>query len=69
MATFSFRFQLPERIVVYELYSGDSADMHYRVKEKIAQKVDCNLVKKLLRKLVTIILSPSPSPLNLREKI
>jgi hypothetical protein len=22
--------QLPERIVVYELYSGDSADMHYR---------------------------------------
>ena len=36
--------QLPERIVVYELYSGDSADMHYRVKEKIGQKVDCNLV-------------------------
>ena len=46
---FSNRLQLPERIVVYELYSGDSADMHYRVKEKIAQKVDCNLVKKLLR--------------------
>ena len=65
----SMLLQLPERIVVYELYSGDSADMHYRVKEKIGQKVDCNLVKKLLRKLVTIILSPSPSPLNLREKI
>ena len=56
---FSNRLQLPERIVVYELYSGDSADMHYRVKEKIAQKVDCNLVKKLLQKLVTIILGLS----------
>jgi len=40
--------KLPERIVVYELYSGDSADMHYRVKEKIGQKVDCNLVNHLL---------------------
>ena len=40
----SMLLQLPERIVVYELYSGDSADMHYRVKEKIGQKVDCNLV-------------------------
>ncbi len=36
--------QLAERIVVYELYSGDSADMHYRVKEKINQKIECNLL-------------------------
>ena len=36
--------QLAERIVIYELYSGDLADMHYRVKEKINQKVDCNLL-------------------------
>ena len=36
--------QLAERIVVYELYSGDSSDMHYRVKEKINQKIECNLL-------------------------
>ena len=36
--------QLAERIVVYELYSGDTADMHYRVKEKINQKIECNLL-------------------------
>lgn len=36
--------QLPDRIVVYELYSDDLADMHYRVKEKINKKFECNLL-------------------------
>lgn len=36
--------QLPERVVIYELYSNDVNDMHYRVKEKITQKLDCNLL-------------------------
>ncbi|XP_013786897.1 intraflagellar transport protein 122 homolog [Limulus polyphemus] len=36
--------QLPERIVVYELTKGDSNDMHYKVKEKINQKVECTLL-------------------------
>ena len=36
--------QLPDKIVVYELYSDDAADMHYRVKEKINKKFDCNLL-------------------------
>ena len=36
--------QLAERIIIYELYSADSSDMHYRVKEKINQKLDCNLL-------------------------
>lgn len=36
--------QLPEKIIIYELYSGDSAGMHYRVKEKIHQKIVCNLL-------------------------
>ncbi|KAG1660681.1 Intraflagellar transport protein 122 [Nymphon striatum] len=36
--------QLPEKIIVYELYSGDFEDMHYKVKEKINEKVDCNLL-------------------------
>lgn len=36
--------QLPDKIVVYELYSDDSADMHYKVKEKINKKFECNLL-------------------------
>ncbi|KAJ8046678.1 hypothetical protein HOLleu_05441 [Holothuria leucospilota] len=36
--------QLSDRIIIYELYSEDAADMHYRVKEKINQKFDCNLL-------------------------
>ncbi|KAF5280569.1 hypothetical protein FQR65_LT00320 [Abscondita terminalis] len=36
--------QLPERVVIYELYSEDINDMHYRVKEKITQKLDCSLL-------------------------
>lgn len=36
--------QLPERVVIYELYSGDATSMHYRVKDKINSKLDCNLL-------------------------
>ncbi|XP_013914619.1 PREDICTED: intraflagellar transport protein 122 homolog isoform X2 [Thamnophis sirtalis] len=36
--------QLPEKIQIFELYSDDSSDMHYRVKEKIAKKFECNLL-------------------------
>ncbi|BFZ08413.1 hypothetical protein BsWGS_11452 [Bradybaena similaris] len=36
--------QLPDRIVIYELYSDDTADMHYRVKEKIHKEFECNLL-------------------------
>ncbi|KAG5888430.1 hypothetical protein JTB14_020205 [Gonioctena quinquepunctata] len=36
--------QLPERVVIYELYSKDANDMHYRAKEKITQKLDCSLL-------------------------
>ncbi|CAC5401558.1 IFT122 [Mytilus coruscus] len=36
--------QLPDKIVIYELYSDDSADMHYKVKEKINRKFECNLL-------------------------
>uniref|UniRef100_A0A667ZHE5 Intraflagellar transport protein 122 homolog n=1 Tax=Myripristis murdjan TaxID=586833 RepID=A0A667ZHE5_9TELE len=36
--------QLPEKILIYELYSDDSSDMHYRIKEKICRKLECNLL-------------------------
>uniref|UniRef100_A0A8C6YJA0 Intraflagellar transport protein 122 homolog n=1 Tax=Naja naja TaxID=35670 RepID=A0A8C6YJA0_NAJNA len=36
--------QLPEKIQIFELYSDDSSDMHYRVKEKIPKKFECNLL-------------------------
>ncbi|XP_051964785.1 intraflagellar transport protein 122 homolog isoform X1 [Xyrauchen texanus] len=36
--------QLPEKILIYELYSDDSSDMHYRVKEKICRQFKCNLL-------------------------
>ncbi|KAF7664865.1 hypothetical protein LDENG_00161710 [Lucifuga dentata] len=36
--------QLPEKIHIYELYSDDSSDMHYRIKEKIGRKFECNLL-------------------------
>ncbi|XP_037078773.1 LOW QUALITY PROTEIN: intraflagellar transport protein 122 homolog [Pollicipes pollicipes] len=36
--------QLPERVIIYELYTGDSTDMHYRVKEKLNQKLECSLL-------------------------
>ncbi|XP_041711799.1 intraflagellar transport protein 122 homolog isoform X3 [Coregonus clupeaformis] len=36
--------QLPEKILIYELYSDDSSDMHYRIKEKICRRFECNLL-------------------------
>ncbi|XP_077073746.1 intraflagellar transport protein 122 homolog isoform X2 [Siphateles boraxobius] len=36
--------QLPEKILIYELHSDDSNDMHYRVKEKICRRFECNLL-------------------------
>ncbi|XP_054834278.1 intraflagellar transport protein 122 homolog [Eublepharis macularius] len=36
--------QLPEKIQIYELYSDDSSDMCYRVKEKIMKKFECSLL-------------------------
>ncbi|XP_060691773.1 intraflagellar transport protein 122 homolog [Hemiscyllium ocellatum] len=36
--------QLPEKILIYELFSEDNTDMHYRVKEKITKKFECNLL-------------------------
>ncbi|KAL0279839.1 UNVERIFIED_CONTAM: hypothetical protein PYX00_001315 [Menopon gallinae] len=36
--------QLPERIVIYELAAGDTSGMHYKVKQKVHIKVECNLL-------------------------
>lgn len=36
--------QLPVKIVVYQLTSNDSSDMHYSIKEKICKKFECNLL-------------------------
>ncbi|KAJ3220794.1 hypothetical protein HK099_004014 [Clydaea vesicula] len=36
--------QLPDRIIVYELFHDDATDMHYRIREKIPKKLDCNLL-------------------------
>ncbi|XP_067012221.1 intraflagellar transport protein 122 homolog [Anabrus simplex] len=36
--------QLPERVVIYELYQPDVNSMHYRVRDKINQKLECNLL-------------------------
>ncbi|KAG4084721.1 WD40-repeat-containing domain protein [Neocallimastix lanati (nom. inval.)] len=36
--------QLPEKIIIYELFHDDATDMHYRIKEKIIKKLDCNLL-------------------------
>ncbi|XP_030640907.1 intraflagellar transport protein 122 homolog [Chanos chanos] len=36
--------QLPEKILIYELFSDDSSDMHYRIKEKICRRFECNLL-------------------------
>lgn len=44
--------QLPERVVIYELYSGDTNDMHYRVKEKITQRLECSLLVVCTKHLV-----------------
>ncbi|KAI9332491.1 WD40-repeat-containing domain protein [Obelidium mucronatum] len=36
--------QLPDRIIIYELFHDDATDMHYRIKEKLQKKLDCNLL-------------------------
>ena len=36
--------QLPDRVIIYELSHDDEFDMHYRVKEKIQHRLDCNLI-------------------------
>jgi intraflagellar transport protein 122 len=36
--------QLPDRVLVYETVNPDPYDMHYRLKEKILKKLDCNLL-------------------------
>jgi intraflagellar transport protein 122 len=36
--------QLPDRVLVYETVNQDPYDMHYRLKEKILKKLDCNLL-------------------------
>ncbi|KAI9141423.1 intraflagellar transport protein [Paraphysoderma sedebokerense] len=44
--------QLPERIILYELQNTDSSDLHYRIKEKIQKKVDCNLLVVTSRNII-----------------
>ncbi|KAJ3276500.1 hypothetical protein HK104_003648, partial [Borealophlyctis nickersoniae] len=36
--------QLPDRVIIYELFHDDATDMHYRIKEKLQKKLDCNLL-------------------------
>lgn len=36
--------QLPDRVLIYETNPEDPNDMHYRLKEKIVKKLDCNLL-------------------------
>ncbi|KAL1117127.1 hypothetical protein AAG570_004455 [Ranatra chinensis] len=36
--------QLAERVVIYELYAGEATGMHYRVKDKINNRLQCNLL-------------------------
>lgn len=49
--------QLPDRIVIYELYSEDAADMHYRIKEKINRKFDCNLLVVTANNIILCLVS------------
>ena len=36
--------QLPDRIIIYELFHDDAGDMHYRIKDKLFKDVECNLL-------------------------
>ncbi|KAI9343877.1 WD40-repeat-containing domain protein [Zopfochytrium polystomum] len=36
--------QLPDRVIIYELFHDDATDMHYRIREKLQKKLDCNLL-------------------------
>lgn len=58
--------QLPDRIVVYELHSEDATDMHYRIKEKINQKLECNLLVVTANNIVLCLVSYSHT-LQLRK--
>ena len=46
VAIYKYRLavQLPDKIIIYELYSDDVSDMHYRIKDKILQRLECNLL-------------------------
>ncbi len=35
--------QLTDKVVIYEIESNDPKNMHYKVKEKIIKRFDCNL--------------------------
>ncbi|KAF6022707.1 IFT122 [Bugula neritina] len=51
--------QLPDRIVIYELYSEDVTDMHYRIKEKINKKIDCNLLVVTANNIILCLDTPN----------
>ncbi|KAJ3091116.1 hypothetical protein HK102_001633 [Quaeritorhiza haematococci] len=36
--------QLPDRVIIYELFHDDATDMHYRIKEKLQKRLECNLL-------------------------
>ncbi|KAL5037642.1 hypothetical protein RTP6_005043 [Batrachochytrium dendrobatidis] len=36
--------QLPDRIIIYELFHDDAGNMHYRIKEKLQKNLECNLL-------------------------
>ncbi|KAJ3403303.1 hypothetical protein HDV05_007909, partial [Chytridiales sp. JEL 0842] len=36
--------QLADRVIIYELVHDEPTDMHYRIKEKLQKKLDCNLL-------------------------
>lgn len=36
--------QLPERVLIYELFYDEQGNMHYRIKEKIPQKLECSIL-------------------------
>eukprot|EP01137_Pigoraptor_chileana_P031284 Opistho-2@18911 len=36
--------QLPDRVIIYELYRDDNSTFHYKIKEKISKKIECSLL-------------------------
>lgn len=36
--------QLPDRVLIYETVHSDPYDMHYRLREKVVKKLECNLL-------------------------
>ena len=43
--------QLPERVIIYEP-SGSSEDLHYRIKDKVIQPLECSLLVVTTRNLI-----------------